>query len=537
MKEKLLPEKTLLLTAGQMQQADHAASEKIGIPSPVLMERAALSMAQMAEEILGASNPKKPARIVIVCGKGNNGADGLALARLLYEKHYDVFPLLLDREGKEGSSFSMQLGILEKLGAHAEVYEKGKILALYPDLVVDAMFGVGLSRPLSGKAQDAALEIRQARGGGAFVLACDMPSGISADTGAFLGTPVCADATATFGFYKRGQFLYPGTGCCGTCRVFDVGIPKAALQSGPVLYTYQREDLPYLLPKRDPAGNKGTNGKVLLLSGQNCVAGAALLASRACETAGAGMVRVFTEQSNRTIVQSERPECLLTTYDEGDPEKAIRDLQSGMEWADVIAAGPGMGKGPLQVRMIREILSFAAAEHRKRKAFCLDADAIRIIAENGLYDKLSAAGAASEVLLTPHLAEAAALLGTSVTDLRADRIGMSRRFAGEHHVTLLVKDARSIVVSPGDDSVYLNTTGNAALSTAGSGDVLTGICAAFLAQGLCAKEAGITGSLVHGLCADLLVRETSARSVRAGDLSPALAKVLHKAEHTETYSL
>lgn len=513
-----------VVSALEMRCADAATSEKIGIPSLVLMERAALAMREEIQKRF------PPCRVAIVCGRGNNGADGLALARLLSDAGYDVHPLVIPGAEKEGSSAFLQEKILSALNIPVEAYEKGAAAALAPAVAVDALFGTGLSRAPEGTYAAAVEDLNQAREQGSFVLACDLPSGISSDTGEVLGCAVQADLTVTFGFAKRGTVLYPGCLFCGKTLVRDIGIPESALEKRPLLYTIRESALPDLLPIRSPAGNKGTFGKVLLPAGSRGMAGACLLAAEAAGRAGAGMVKVFTQEENRLIVQTKRPECLLATWEEGRGEEAKETLRASMAWADTIAAGSGMGTGPLQSALLTEILSYAKTAPLRRdgtkKAFLFDADALRMIAEENLYEDLKRAGERAPILLTPHMGEAALLLGTSIPDLKAHALEAGAAFSKKERVSLLLKDARSFVFAPDDEAVYVNTTGNDALATAGSGDCLAGICAALLAQGLSPAAAGRTGALVHGLAAEALAADLGRRGVLASDLPGAAAKVL-----------
>ena len=517
-----------LLTSEEMRRADAATSEKIGIPSLVLMERAALSMREEIEKRF------PPCSVAILCGTGNNGADGLALARLLCDAGYEVHPLLMEEEGKAGSSFARQKGILDALGITVKVYEHGDVSGLAPKIAVDALFGTGLSRAPEGKYAAAIADMHAAKEHGVFVLACDIPSGISSDTGEVLGMAVRADLTVTFGFEKLGSILFPGCLYSKETLVKDIGIPEAAVEERSGCYTIHGESLPALLPKRSPAGNKGTFGKVLLVAGSSGMAGAALLSSEAAGRAGAGMVKLFTEEGNRTIVQTRRPECLLATWQEERSEKALYDLRASMDWADVIAAGSGMGKGPVQKALLQEILSYAETaplrRSRKKKSFLLDADALRLVAEENLHENLQRAGAHAPILLTPHMGEAAALLQTTIPDLQVHALEKGAAFSRKEQVTLLLKDARSFVFDPSQEEVYVNTTGNDALATAGSGDCLAGICAALLAQGLAPAAAGRTGALVHGLAAEKLAGALGTRGVLASDLPKAMARVLAEAE-------
>lgn len=514
--------KYYLVDGAAMRQADRDTSEKIGIPSLVLMERAALA----AKEESTRRFP--PCKVAILCGKGNNGADGLALARLLALAGYEVFPYTLG-SAKEGSSHALQQAILEHLGYRVFPYVEGCLQDVKPQVAVDALFGTGLSRAPEGLSLAAILDINRAGENGAFVVSLDVPSGISSDTGLLFGEAVRADLTVTFGFYKLGPMLDPARSYCGETVLSDIGIPEKALEQ-PLVYTRSDVDLPCLLPPRAEGGNKGTFGKVVLAAGSRGMAGAALLCSEAAGRTGAGMVKVFTEEANREILQIKRPECLLAAYDPEDAAGTLAAFQETMAWGDVIAAGPGLGKDPLKVRLVTALLEYAATGplrgNGSRKSFLLDADAVRIVAQEHLYPLLEQAGAAAPVLLTPHLGEGAALLSCSVGELKKDRFSLGASFAKKYHVALLLKDAQSALFAPDEEEIYLNTSGTSALATAGSGDVLSGICAALLGQGLSAFAAGEAGSLLHALAGKALEKRLGARGVLAGDLPAAAAKVL-----------
>ncbi|MGN1023290.1 MAG: NAD(P)H-hydrate dehydratase [Lachnospiraceae bacterium] len=521
-----MPGKYYLVTGDEMRQADRDTSEKIGIPSLVLMERAALAA---KEEITKRFSPCK---VAILCGKGNNGADGLALARLLALSGYEAFPFALG-SAKEGSSHALQQSILSHLGIQVLPYAEGSIKDVKPAVAVDALFGTGLSRAPEGMSLAGIRDINQAGEAGAFVVSLDVPSGISSDTGLLPGEAVRADLTVTFGFYKLGPMLDPARSYCGETIPADIGIPKSALDHRSV-YTRSDKDLPLLLPSRQEGGNKGTFGKVVLAAGSRGMAGAALLCSEAAGRTGAGMVKVFTEEANREILQIKRPECLLSTYDPGDDAGTSAAFEAAMTWGDVIAAGPGMGKGPLKTHLVTSLLEYAATgplrSNGQKKAFLLDADAVRIVAEENLYPLLQRAGAAAPVLLTPHLGEGAALLSCSVGDLKKDRFRLGAAFAKKYHVALLIKDAQSALFAPEEGEIYLNTSGTSALATAGSGDVLSGICASLLGQGLSAFSAGEAGSLLHAMAGKALEKKLGARGVLAGDLPAAAAEVLAEME-------
>ena len=330
------------------------------------------------------------------------------------------------------------------------------------------------------------------------MISCDIPSGLNADTGKPMGgcCPVCADITVCMGFLKRGEMLYPGVRYCGKIVRADIGITKRSLRKEPELFCYDTETTADLLPARRPDGNKGTFGKLSVFAGSVCMSGAALLCAEAACRSGCGMVRVVTEEANRVIVQSSLPEALLTTYMPEEPESIRRAVDSAASFADAICAGPGIGRTQAAGIMLSEILRVCAEQKGRFRAIVLDADALRLIAASKeMEDQMTAAAGASNVILTPHLAECADLL-----------------------CTILCKDARSVAVSCNRDKIYLNVSGNSGLSTAGSGDVLAGMTTAFAAVMEDPFAAVCAASWLHGRRAESLSAQEGERCVIASDL-------------------
>lgn len=555
-----------LLTAQEMSDADRFTSNTIGIPSIVLMERAALAVAEAvrADFPLPGSSRRKPVRIAVAAGKGNNGADALAAGRILLDAGYEVDfyseKLYADVVScTPASNLDTQLAVLASYGAvlHPlqEIIPAEDTLSAapsdvspdaplkYTDVLLDGLFGTGLSREITGTAADVIRAINDQRlEYGAAVYAIDIPSGISASTGEVLGTAVEADVTVTFAFYKRGHFLYPGTRFCGRVLRRDIGITTRSL-SQPWCFTFLEDPLADVLPQRTPSGNKGTFGKVLVIAGSRGVCGAALLCAKAALRAGAGMVRIYTQESNREILQKLLPEAMCSTYGDVLTEADLQTLSRDLSWADVAAIGPGIGRTDQGLRLLTAVLHCAAdrkdkghnKEHARLRGLVIDADALRLIADSAplhaapqtsstpnLYALLSEAGTNLPIILTPHAAECAALLHTDLDTLQENRFSLLPEFAKAHHCVLLGKDARTLVAGWKAPGLYLNTSGNDGLATAGSGDVLTGITASLLAQGMDGFPAACAAAYLHGRLADLLLQKQSAGSIMAGDLIEAL---------------
>lgn len=553
-----------LLSGEQMQAADIYTQEVIGVPSIVLMERAALAVADRIMASVKTPENGRPMRVAAVAGKGNNGADALAVGRILMERGASVTYYVMDDAPAPGTNLAIQERIIRSYGGELRrlddapvnnqtqsgaVDTRGRYASLdtdadalqevtlltfphteehkdtrhaltalrsdYADVYVDGLFGIGLTREITGRYREVIDAINAAaQEHHASVFAVDIPSGVHAGDGSICGIAVQAAETVTFGFYKRGQFLYPGSNYCGHLTLADIGIPSCS-HKGAAWFTYTQESADDLLPERARDGNKGTFGKALIVAGSYAMAGAATMAASAAGRMGCGMVRVYTRAENRVIVQDTVPEALLSLWSPENPDHATRQLITDMEWADTVAIGPGLGKKTCEALLVQTVLEHAG-EHVHH--VILDADAIRLIAENDLYAFLAQAGSSADVILTPHLAECATLLKTSVKDLGVDRERRIKQFAETYHVTLLCKDARSMIASAGDDRIYLNTSGNDGLATAGSGDVLTGILTACTAQGLSGLDAAAAASWLHGRLAEMAEGETGRRGLVAPDL-------------------
>ena len=547
-----------LLTAAEMASADRTTSEKIGIPSIVLMERAALAVAKAVQ---GDFPDASGTEILVIAGKGNNGADALAAGRILLDAGYGVTFYGLDdgrdqktdlsgespedfrKESVKESSLDIQRGILEAYGCRVFF---GLPRNEYPDAVIDGIFGTGLSRAVSGKAEDAIRIVNCLRERGARIYSVDIPSGVSATTGERLGAAVQADVTVTFSFYKRGHFLFPGSDLCGRLIREEIGITKRAFaETGvPEVFTYRKEAPMSLLPKRRADGNKGTFGKILVIAGSRGVSGACTMSAQAALRMGAGMVRVFTHEDNRVILQETIPEAMCSTYSSLMKESSqnagwertssgddFAELDSSVEqellaclsWADAAVIGPGLGRSEGCRQLLAFVLKHADALPR---GLVIDADAIRLLAEgDGLYGELLSAGSRIPVILTPHPAECAALFHKTVSEVLANRFEWLPEFAERFHCTIAGKDARTLVASFGHTERYLNTSGNDGLATAGSGDVLTGIAAACLGFGMEGFAAAKAAVYIHGAAADALEEERSRRSIMATDLIRKLGEM------------
>ncbi|MCM1112220.1 MAG: NAD(P)H-hydrate dehydratase [Muribaculum sp.] len=517
-----------LVSAEEMRRYDSHTIDKIGIPGMVLMERAALTARDRVLAALRREETQAPdagAEVLVMAGMGNNGGDGLALARLLSDEGLPVTVWCVGDARKASEQWTWQKHILEHYQIRfCDTPDRERYAVL-----VDALFGVGLSRSVEGAYGEAVSRFNALRG---FKIALDIPSGICSDTGRVLGCAVQADATVTFGFAKRGLYLYPGRRYAGEIQVADIGIPESVFgDGGPELFCLdQMEDAARWLPGRAADGNKGTFGKVLFVAGSEGMAGAAVLGAKAACRSGAGMVKVVTDACNRTIVQSAVPEALYGTYEE---------VEESARWADVIVAGPGLGRSDAACACLETVFG------RTDKPLLIDADGLNLLAERERLRNLLAESE-REVVLTPHVGELSRLTGLSADELKEALWRHGKSLAGRFHAVVVAKDARTFVCAPGHP-VCMNIHGNSGMATAGSGDVLAGMIAGIWAQLLrdgdgqrmdsgsrdvrppafsTAFRAACLGVRLHAAAGDLAAAERGEYGCMAGDLAEAAARVL-----------
>lgn len=497
-----------VVTTAEMKACDHGTIEQVGIPSMVLMERAALAVT----EVIIKRYPDRN-RILIVAGKGNNGGDGLAIGRLLAKAGRQV--TFFQLQGNYSEEAGQQRQILLHLGfSICDTWPDGEY-----DIIIDALLGIGITGEVREKTREMIHKMNEYRRslqrGSSFggeitgaerlnkaapvICAVDLPSGIDTDTGAVCGEAVKADLTVTFQYLKKAHLLYPGKEYCGRVYLRDVGIENDGI-CAETAFTYEKEEVKNLLPQRKTSGHKGTFGKVLLYAGSREMSGAALLCARAVLCSGAGMLKVLTEETNHALLRAVLPEAMLAT----DP---VKDLK----WADVLVAGPGIGTS----KEAKENLAILLRE--ARIPMVLDADALNLIAEDpALMELVKEKASKQPVILTPHPAEFLRLSGLALTDYEQEREKAIRTFQEQSHCILVSKDACTVVTDGA--ALYLNSTGNDGMATAGSGDVLTGVIGSLLAQGIPAFDAASKGVFLHGLAGDEAALKKGKHGMIASDL-------------------
>ena len=516
-----------VLTADAMRATDERAIHQLGLPSLVLMENAAIGVV----EALGERFPKAE-RVAIFCGPGNNGGDGLAVARHLVVRGYQPAVWLVHGGKRLSTDAASQLDFCRGLGIEVEeVGDETELLAALAtaegaQLIVDALFGTGLARPLEGLFAAAVDGVAALHGQGRAVLAVDLPSGLDASSHRPPGPHARADLTVTFAALKVAHVLPPASLACGIVAVADLGLPASFLDEVPGdLHLLVAEEIGGLLPQRTPTAHKGTFGRVLLVAGSPGITGAAVLAARACVRAGAGLTTVATPAPVLPIVAAGSIESMtmpVAADEEGRLRPAaVDEILPAAARCSAMAVGPGLGTGGETAEAIRRLVREATLP------LVVDADGLNAFAGRPEEFRLRAA----PTVLTPHPVELGRLLGTTAAEIDEDRLAAAREAARVTGAVVLLKGHLSLIAAP-DGPVAINPTGNAGMASGGSGDVLTGTVAALLAQGLSAWDAACLGAFVHGVAADLIAAERGPEAIPAGDLAaslPAAFAALRKA--------
>jgi ADP-dependent NAD(P)H-hydrate dehydratase / NAD(P)H-hydrate epimerase len=502
-----------LQNASSMRELDRIAIEEIGIPGSVLMEVAGRACAEAVLEHL----PKnRPGRIAVVSGKGNNGGDGMVAARHLHHGGHPVDVFLLASTKEPKGDALLNLKILERTGlpVHSvtDEAELRKIRWESYDVVLDAIFGTGLDHDVEGFLAQVIEAINESK---VFVVAVDIPSGVSADNGRVLKTAVRASHTVTFGYPKIGHVLHPGAALCGDLSIVDIGLPPNRVQKGPgSTWLTTDEDVVPFLTRREADAHKGRFGHLVVLAGSEDKPGAAALCCEAAMRSGAGLVTLAAEKKvlARTIVG---PVEYM-----GAPVSSLEDLSSlcsGNKQAIVV--GPGLGTEERIAKLVRQAVAEIPLP------MVLDADGLNNL--DGQLDLLKKSGA--KRVLTPHPGEMARLLGITPAQVQRDRLSLARKLASETGCVVVLKGA-STVVADSDATAFVNLTGNPGMATGGTGDVLTGMVGSFLAQGMGAREAALVGAYVHGLAGDEAANLMGQHALVASDLIDKLPEVLCRFE-------
>lgn len=508
-----------LATAEQMRACDRIAIESFGIPGAVLMENAGHGTVESMARHYG---PLAGKVVSIFVGPGNNGGDGLVMARHLYQRGARPRVLLLVAAETVRGDAALNLKAVRELPiplvtvlSEADLRDAEHELAR-SDLVVDALFGTGLTREAGGHFAEA---IRRINEFSCPVVAVDVPSGLDSDSGETLGAAVRADLTCTYGLAKPGLVIEPGREAAGVVEVLDIGIPpEAVAQAGVALEFLEAKTVAGWLPRRRPAGHKGTYGHLLLLAGSEGKTGAALLAAHGALRSGVGLVTLCVPEPLNPIFDAALPEAMTVVLPASTTAPLDADhhvVAEALLRKQVLVVGPGLGTAAGTARLVKRLYQEVTLP------LVVDADALNILA--GAPEFLGKANAPR--ILTPHPGEMARLLGKSTAAVQQDRRRAAVALAREYRVWVVLKGAGTVIAAP-DGRLAVNSTGNPGMAAGGMGDVLAGLIGGLLCQGLAPWEASCLGVHVHGLAGDLLATEYG---VQFGFLASELAAALPRA--------
>ena len=491
-----------VLNAAQMREADRRTTEDIGIPSLVLMENAGR---QVVAAIEAVHADLLDGQVAVLCGRGNNGGDGLVVARTLLQRGVDVAVFLVGQVSDVRGDARVNLDILGRLGVTVVEISDGQAWELHVsevrdcDLIVDAIFGTGLNAPVQGLIESVIADVNAS---GIPVVAIDLPSGLSANTSDPIGASIEAGTTVTLAAPKLPLVLPPAETRAGDIVIADIGIPSAVVDDldGPRVELLTRAGTRELITPRAPDSHKGDFGHVLIVAGSLGKTGAAHLAALGALRSGAGLVTVATPAVCLPIVAAMAPEYMTVALDTVD---ALIEIAR-----DVIAIGPGLGQAPETRALVKALVEHATTP------LVIDADGLNAFADDP--DRLMGREG-RDVIITPHPGEMARLVGMSTDEVQANRLDIARNFAAAHHLYVVLKGHRTLIATP-DEKVFINPTGNPGMATGGTGDVLTGMVAACLAQLLDAEAACKLAVFLHGMAGDLADAHAGGISLIASDL-------------------
>ncbi|MCU0580470.1 MAG: NAD(P)H-hydrate dehydratase [Desulfobacterota bacterium] len=514
----------ILTTASQMREMDRRTIEELGIPGLVLMENAARGVVQVINRLYPEIRS-----VAVLAGKGNNGGDGLAVARCLHLQGLAVVVYLAGAEtalkGEAAANLALALGcgvpVLEIPEQAGPSWMKEQWSDT--DLLVDALLGTGLEKEVSGLYRELITVLNSLP---TPKVAVDIPSGLSADTGQPLGVCVEAAVSVTFGLPKRGQLLFPGSRFVGRLLVADIGIP-AVFYPAPEdrVELLAGDDLALWLPPRPPDGHKGTFGHALILAGSTGKTGAAALTAAGALRVGAGLVTVGLPSSLNPILEVKLTEAMTEPLTEGEPGclglPALPRLREILEGKKALALGPGISTAPGPQALVRALL-----KEKISIPLVIDADGLNALAG----DPETLAALAGRAILTPHPGEMSRLTGKSVQEIQRDRIGTAREFAREYGVVLVLKGARTVIAEPAG-GVFLNPTAHPVLGSGGMGDVLTGMIAGWLAQGAGLLPAAALGVFQHGAAGQRLADARGGGGILASEVADSLPELIAHPEN------
>lgn len=510
-----------LVKSFEMREMDRLAIQDLGIPGAVLMENAARGATRL---FMDHFKPSKDDHVVILCGHGNNGGDGYVMARYIKEAGVAVTVIVLSDLKKISGDARINLDVIKLMDieileiADPKKWAKGRRVVKACDAIIDGILGTGLNSPVRGFYRKVIEDVNLLDKP---VMSIDIPSGLNADTGQIMGVVMKADLTVTFGFPKIGQLIFPGAEFVGRLARIDIGIPESIGRQVPESARMSEpNDLHLLLTTEGQDIHKGSRGHLLVLAGSTGKTGAATLTAFGALRAGAGLVTLGVPKTLNSILESKLTEAMTVPLPE-TPEgslslKAEKEINVLLKGKTALALGPGLSTHRETTALVRKIVKTC------RVPMVIDADGLNALSE----DIKVLAECKGGAILTPHPGEMGRLTGLKITDIQDDRVGTAQRFVEEYGCHLILKGARTLIAEPGG-TLYVNPTGNPALSSGGSGDVLTGLLGGFLARQWPMKEAGITAAYLHGLAADYLSEDMGQTGVLAGELLDVFPELMH----------
>jgi len=507
----------LLVTAETMRMLDRTAIEEYGIPGAALME---LAGSGTARAILGRW--PRARRVGILAGSGNNGGDGYVIARHLINAGLKVTTYLLAARDKISGDARLNLDVLLKMNAPVvDVGDAQELRRHHRDLetmdvLVDAMLGTGLRTDIQGIYREAIELINDSR---VPICAVDIPTGLSSDTGKPMGEAIRATLTCTYGLRKIGQVIYPGVVYVGDLELIDIGMPREMVERlAGDMRLIEKKWVSGLIPLRDAEAHKGNFGHLFIIAGSPGKTGAAAMAAEASVRSGTGLTTVGTPASLNPILEVKITEAMTLPLPDRNSgyiaAEAWGEIRKQLGKFNAMAIGPGLATQAATAELVFKILEEAEIP------MVIDADGLNILAE----DPARVQSARVRAVLTPHPGEAARLLGSSPRRIQEDRILAARQIAAKTGAVALLKGACSVIADP-DGRLAINPTGNPGMASGGTGDVLTGIIGALLAQGLQPFEAASAGAWIHGRAGDIAKDRTGCISLKAGDLIDSLPEV------------
>ncbi len=491
-----------VFTARQMRQADALTIERLNGNGLLLMEHASGACVRELWKLTGGRLPEMT--VLVLAGCGNNGGDGLAIARQLASRGVKVSAILLGTPERMSGDAVFQFEVLKNYPVPVRIVSEHltpetELMIRSADLLVDAMLGTGLNQAPRGIIAEV---IRILNAFDSRILSVDVPSGLNSDSGAIRGEAVRADLTVTFGKRKRCHVLSPSCFYCGKIVVDDITIPEDIFETvEPDCFLITKEDIQSRFPRIEPDSHKGTFGHVLVAGGIPGRLGASVMAGRAALGSGSGLVTVYLHRDLYPIAGPMAPELMMSLFE--DPF-SLSEIRNALTGKDAMLLGPGFGTSDAAKKAMEKLISVSTVP------IVLDADVFRLFSSDELAEKLSG----RPVILTPHPGEAASFLGISSSEIQEDRVGFAVQIARKTGAVTVLKGFHTVIGTP-DGKAYVNPTGNAGLATAGSGDVLAGMALSFLGQGMSPLDAAICSVYLHGLSGDIASDTLSVRGVTA----------------------